>query len=148
MYNEKNIRKKLNNLNKKEEKEILNSLYSEQENTIEESERPDFILSKDGKRKFGVEITELFYNESSARLKKHKEYGGKILKLNTQKKYMHKDDITNLVPIKLYYKLKDNEEYQYFADTVAKVSYPGKLPGERLSCEEYEKLLISIIRRK
>ena len=54
----------------------------------EESEQPDFILKYGKNIKHGVEITELYYDNTSARIKK----GRYIKELLDEKKYWHKDD--------------------------------------------------------
>lgn len=67
-------------MKKEEELEILNKVYNETNGyVITSSEKPDFILEKDGE-KFGVEITKLYYNTSSARLKEIPDYTYKLLR--------------------------------------------------------------------
>ena len=67
-------------MNKIEEKKILNEIYTDNMFEIQESEQPDFVLkNKNNNEKFGVEVTELYHNESSARLKNYPGYFEKIL---------------------------------------------------------------------
>lgn len=77
-----------NDIRKKEaEKQILKKVFGE--NVLaEESEQPDFILKYGENIKHGVEITELYYDCTSARIK-NKRY---ILELLKGKKHWHKDD--------------------------------------------------------
>jgi hypothetical protein len=59
------------NISKKDkERNILFSIYKKDDYAqIEDSEEPDFIIceKKDGNR-FGVEVTELYYTETNARM--------------------------------------------------------------------------------
>lgn len=55
---------------------------------IQESEQPDFVLNYGDNTKFGVEVTDLYYEGTSARLKKV-EYINQLLQ---EQKYLHKDD--------------------------------------------------------
>ena len=66
-------------LNKKKNFEflIVNTIYNESEYKYNEKngesqEKPDFILKKNNRIEFGVEVTELYFDETSARLKKEK----------------------------------------------------------------------------
>ncbi|MHC6181052.1 hypothetical protein ACYUJ6_14595 [Clostridium sp. JNZ X4-2] len=52
------------------EVEILKKVFGNSVPMIQESEQPDFILSYNADIKFGVEVTELYYDGTSARLKK------------------------------------------------------------------------------
>ncbi len=54
-------------------------MFNEKEFDIEETEKPDFLVTnKKFQEKFGVEVTELFINQSSARIKKIPNYIGQI----------------------------------------------------------------------
>lgn len=67
-------------MNKKEhEHNIVKIIYNEKEYKYNEEngynqEKPDFVLQKSNGEKFGVEVTELYYDETSARLKNRKNY--------------------------------------------------------------------------
>ena len=83
-------------LKKKRELDIVRMIYREDHNPIKEdhAENPDFLLFNVFKKYvFGVEITELYRNESSARLKK---IAGYVDELVEHGKYRHKDDIGEL----------------------------------------------------
>lgn len=71
---------------KDKEKVILRRIYNKKNDNLYElledkGEKPDFIL-KDIKtnEKFGVEVTKLYYNQSTARLKEIPNYETKLLK--------------------------------------------------------------------
>lgn len=85
----------INNLKTKKQKErdILKLIYNEKElQSIKECEEPDFILQKINNIKFGVEITEFYYSESSARINNIPNYMDEIINKNI---YKHKDDINS-----------------------------------------------------
>ena len=77
-YSEKKLR----------EVEILKKVFGNYSPMIQESEQPDFILTYNAVIKFGIEITELYYDGTSARLKK----APYINQLLQEQKYWHKDD--------------------------------------------------------
>lgn len=75
-------------IRKKEvEIQILKKVFGE-DVSYEECEQPDFILEYGENVKYGVEITELYYDGTSARIKNGKYVKG----LLEEKKYWHKDD--------------------------------------------------------
>ena len=75
-------------IRKKEvEIQILKRVFGENI-AYEESEQPDFILKYGENIKHGVEITELYYDGTSARIKN----GRYIKELLEEKKHWHKDD--------------------------------------------------------
>lgn len=79
-------------MNKKQnERNILNLVYEEYRYAeIVESERPDFRLRHKGEDSFfGVEVTELFVSEASARLRKIPNYFNEAV---FQGRYRHKTD--------------------------------------------------------
>lgn len=84
------------NISKKDkERNILFSIYKKDDYAqIEDSEEPDFIIceKKDGNR-FGVEVTELYYTETNARMKNLDNY---CLDLLDGKDFKHKDDKKNI----------------------------------------------------
>lgn len=67
-------------MNKKErEYKIIKIIYNEKEYKYNEEngdnqEKPDFVLQRGSEEKFGVELTELYYDGTSARLKNKKNY--------------------------------------------------------------------------
>lgn len=97
---------------KKEEYNIVKRIYSDVEYDIEFSEKPDFIINKKGEKdKFGVEVTELFYSQSSARLKKIPYYSLKLLKEGIPRK-----DQGILGEHELY--IKDGDEWVYLGKKI------------------------------
>lgn len=83
-------------LKKKRELEIVRMIYPETENSIKDDheENPDFLLYNFLKKfVFGIEVTELYRNQSSARLKK---IGGYVDDLVNKGQYRHKDDFNEL----------------------------------------------------
>lgn len=77
-----------------DERIIFNLIYGTRKDLIvNHRDKPDFWIENEIHQKFGVEITQLFINESDARLKNIPHYMGELLDL---KKYRHKDDKINL----------------------------------------------------
>lgn len=75
-------------IRKKEiEIQILKKVFGE-EVTFEQSEQPDFIVKYGTDIEHGVEITELYYDGTSARIKN----GAYLNELITKQKFRHKDD--------------------------------------------------------
>lgn len=64
------------------EKGILHVIYNPNEYDIIEFEQPDFILEDKNGNEFGVEITQLYLDESSARLKNKPNYLEDIIQNN------------------------------------------------------------------
>jgi len=65
----------------KREWDVINLLYpKDSKYTIIKDERPDFVVI-DGKKRFGVEITELYSNPLRARIKNDDDYRSNLLKL-------------------------------------------------------------------
>ncbi len=104
-------------MNKKKNFEyiIVSTIYNENEykyNEIngEKQEKPDFILRRNNGIEFGVEVTELYYNETSARLKKRPKYVEDIKRGEIDKR-----DIKLLHVNSLYLDIgNDNEpDYQF-----------------------------------
>lgn len=112
----------MQNKNRQEEKkaneqEILEKVYNKTNENMYElidnnSEKPDFIL-KDLKSNevFGVEVTKMYYNESSARLKEIPNYVSKLLNNGIPRK-----DQGILSPHQLYISI--NDEWVYLGDTI------------------------------
>jgi hypothetical protein len=85
-------------LKKKRELEIVRMIYLETQNSIkiDHAENPDFLLHNFLKNfLFGVEVTELYRNQSSARLQKITGYVDELVEKN---RYRHKDDFQELRP--------------------------------------------------
>ena len=86
---------------KKKELALLRTAYDLERYDYQESERPDFILKHKGATEgnFGVEITELFVNESDARLTNIQGYFDDIITGKANRKgspYRHADDVAGL----------------------------------------------------
>jgi hypothetical protein len=87
------------------EENVFNLLYKERSNIeIIGREKPDFHLRHKSGHLFGVEITDFFYNESSARSKLISGYMSQILTSGT---YKHKDDLKELPLKNAKYKSRD-----------------------------------------
>lgn len=102
---------------KTQELKILEKVYNSTNNNLykiidDKSEKPDFIL-KDLKNneEFGVEITKMYYNQSSARLKEISNYVSKLLNNGIPRK-----DQGILSPHQIY--ISVNDEWIYFGDTI------------------------------
>lgn len=97
-------------IRKKEvEIQILKKVFGENIE-YEECEQPDFILKYGENIKYGVEITELYFDGTSARIK-----NGKYIKeLLEEKKYWHKDDkkILNVQDVSYFSKEKGYSHIQ------------------------------------
>lgn len=117
---------------------ILKKVFSEKEFDIKETEEPDFILTNEkSKEKFGVEITELFINQSSARIKKIPNYISTILNGENERRYKAKEDIANLPTVKIYVKDERNNKRNIVLEKAVKIP--------TVSIEEYiEKVKQSI----
>jgi hypothetical protein len=90
------------------EEEVFGLFYKEKSNIeIIGREKPDFHLRHKSGHLFGVEITDFFYNESSARSKLIPGYMTQILTSGT---YRHKADITELPLKDAKYKSKNGSE--------------------------------------
>ncbi len=104
-------------------------MFNEKEFDIEETEKPDFLVTnKKFQEKFGVEVTELFINQSSARIKKIPNYIGQILNGEDERRYKTKEDITNLPIVKIY--IKDNVNNTYSSVLEKAVKIPTMSIGE------------------
>lgn len=71
------------------------------------SESPDFICSRNNEPILGVEVTELYHNESDARLK---NINGYVLRLLSNGDYLHKDDKKNIRVERIKYTKKGEED--------------------------------------
>lgn len=74
---------------KNKERDILSKIFRDNLVPIEECEQPDFILRYGENNIVGVEITELYYDGTSARLKNKEGY---VKDLIENKKFIHKAD--------------------------------------------------------
>ena len=132
-------------MDKTEEKRVLRMVYRETEYKFfdENSEKPDFILRDEADIIFGVEVTEYFSTESSARLIKVPNYLDKLLDENIigDKKFIHKHD-KNIFKIDTFQLLDDNgnaiSEFKgVFQDNPSRTTYLEgieaiiKLKGEK-----------------
>lgn len=92
---------------KDNEKIILNKIYNTNILNIIETEEPDFIIESKNEI-FGVEITEFYYNESTARLINYNGYKEKILN-SKDNSILDKSDIGKITRKELYiYNEKEN----------------------------------------
>lgn len=141
--------------NEKKNKEliILNKLYnykniknSKQFFEIIESERPDFIIKAQDET-FGVEITEFYYNESTARLKNYPGYFNKIIS-STSNKVLDKKDIGILSHNKLYIKNPITNKYNFVADTVEAKYHENYLSCQIPRYQDIEPIILEIIKNK
>jgi hypothetical protein len=81
-------------MDKQEERKAFDAIFGKSGLTVEEGERPDFVCSRTGNLLFGVEITEFFWTESDARLRKIESY---VSDLISGGQHRHKDDIKEIV---------------------------------------------------
>ena len=141
-------------LNKKKNFEflIVNTIYNKSEYKYNEKngesqEKPDFILKKNNRIEFGVEVTELYFDETSARLKKRKKYIEDIKKGEVDKR-----DIKPLHLTSVYLDIgNDNEsDYQFLFNDFTipqhtekdyKSAIIKRLEEKRNKSKEYEKNL-------
>ena len=75
------------------ERSILELVYDPDEFIVEQSDSPDFHLRRQGARPFGVEITDVFPDESDARMRMVPGY---MQSLWDGGRHLHKDDIKRL----------------------------------------------------
>jgi hypothetical protein len=123
------------NMNKENEYEILNDVYQTDKFEIERTERPDFILKNSGVKslhKFGVEITELYTNESHARVKNIKGYINEIFDYGKYRKqidevFLPRRKVKLISPENVEYEvmgiIENNpkyQEYEKLADEITK----------------------------
>ena len=75
------------------------------------------MINRKTNEAFGVEITELFINQSSARIKNIHNYVSNIINGKDEKRYADKEDIENLPVAKIYVKNRYNQ-YDKVTDAV------------------------------
>lgn len=93
-------------MDKSGEIKLFNQVYGHYTDwDVAKSESPDFICSKNGVPMLGVEVTELYSNESSARLQK---IDGYTLELLDGGSFRHKDDNKSMTVDKVEY-LKEGQ---------------------------------------
>lgn len=87
---------------KAKELKLLKKVYNSEEYEITPTEKPDFLIKdKETDEIIGVEITRLYYDQSSARLKEKPNYVSDILNNN-----ICKQDIGILKPCELFVELE------------------------------------------
>lgn len=82
-------------MDKKKEKEIFDKVYSFGEYyTVSESEKPDFIIEeRDTGIKYGVEITEHYFSDTSATIRNSKDFAKRIFEQKEVKSQEHRKHI-------------------------------------------------------
>lgn len=130
---------------KEKEYRILNKVYTDPKIRIQSSEEPDFIITANDER-FGVEITEFYYNEASARLKNYPGYIEKILSSSTMD-ILNKNDKGIIEKHSLYVK-SNNGKYQFFSDVI-EVKYNEEYEfGQLPEFKDVEVQIAEIVERK
>lgn len=134
-------------MNKKEQELIiLKQVYKKDKVEITESEKPDFIINGI-KERFGVEITEYYYNESSARLKNKSGYFDKIIK-SKDDSVLTKKDKGLITREAIYIKDTTDDKFKFVMDTVG-LKYNDKYEfNVEPAYEDVEKQLIDRIEEK
>ncbi|WP_447771866.1 hypothetical protein [Pseudomonas kilonensis] len=125
---------------KDREQEILSRVFEEGKSLkIADSERPDFILeysdSVYGDTKVGVEITELYVDETAARLMNMPNYAKRVM----DGEYVHKEDKEKLVP----------KDIIYFGKAYDFKPFKTKLlPNPNYAIADFRKSLLESLRDK
>ena len=125
---------------------ILKKLYNKEGLNIEPSESPDFVIESSDDR-FGVEITEYYYNESSARLKNYKGYSEKILKSDSSK-ILDKRDKGFITKTSLFIKDPKDCEYKFLMNTIQLKYNDNYDMGEAPQFKDVENQILDIIETK
>lgn len=99
------------------ELEVLKQIYKEPVVTIKHIDKPDFVIEGQDE-KFGVEITDYYYNDSSARLKNMPGYIERILNSNDDS-VLDKRDKGLISKTTLYLMDTRDNQYKYVGDNVA-----------------------------
>lgn len=101
------------NIKKQNEYKILSKIYNDSSRyVIESREQPDFVIfDKETNKKFGVEITELYYSPSSAKLKNIPNFVKCCLENGIPKKDQKR------LSVHLIY-MDVNNEWQHIGETV------------------------------
>ena len=121
---------------KDREKSILKMVYNnDQIDEIIDCEKPDFkVRNKHQQAFFGVEVTELYYSESNARLRNIPNYLGGIL---DNRQYRHKEDMKAL----------EVHEFTLLSDDKPDQQFKGILK-ELPPVSQYVQIVIGIIKNK
>lgn len=135
-----------NIIKKDKEYKILIKVYSDKSLKIESSEKPDFII-KSNEEKFGVEITEYYYNEASARIKNYAGYTEKILNSNLDD-ILDKRDRGIISKSSLYVKCGEENKYSFLSNIIETKYNNTYRFGELPKFQDVEKQLIKIIKNK
>lgn len=131
---------------KDRERQIVCNIYNSKNITIKEHEMPDFIIVSN-EETFGVEVTEYYYNESTARLINYKGYKERILN-SKDDSVLDKSDIGKLSRHEMYILDTTDDKYKFLFDFVA-VKYRDDLGYDVLpSYCDVENDIISIINEK
>lgn len=123
-------------MDKKKEKDILKMVY--EDNYVEDiidGENPDFrVRNKNQQYYYGVEVTELYYSESNARLKNIPSYFTEIM---DKKRYRHKKDkeILKIQEFTLIPNDKPNEQVEGIFQELPPIS-------------EYVQMVVEVINNK
>ena len=113
---------------------------------VENSEEPDFII-KSEKEVFGVEITDYYFNESSARLKNYKGYTNKILNSNSDV-ILDKRDKGFITKVGIFVKSPEESKYKFITNTIQLRYNELYSFGELPDLKDVEKQIIQIIQIK
>ena len=134
-------------MNKKQrEMEVLKKIYKEPIVKINHTDKPDFIIDGDNER-FGVEITDYYYNDSSARLKNQPGYFNEIIKSDNDS-ILNKKDRGLITREAIYIKDTTDDKYKFLVDTVG-LKYNDRYDYNiEPSYEDVEKQLIDRIQEK
>ena len=135
-----------NIIKKQKEYEILRMIYKNEKINAILSEEPDFILENKNE-KFGVEVTEYYFNESSARLKNYKGYSEKILQSKSQN-VLDKRDRGFIQKVGLYIKNTSNNKYEFLMDTINTKYNNDYEFGQLPQYDDVEKQIVEIIKKK
>jgi len=91
---------------KNNELAILEKIFKENDTfKVNTCEQPDFLLKYNNGNTFGVEITELYYDQTSARLNNKEGYVRDLIEKN---KFIHKDDKKKLSVHEIKYYPREN----------------------------------------
>jgi hypothetical protein len=123
-------------MNKKREKDILKMVYdNNQIDEIINNENPDFKIKKKSQEKFfGVEVTEFYYSELSARMKNIPKYISDII---NNKQYRHKKD-RKALEVKTFTLQSDNKPDKQLEGIIQEIP----------PVTEYVRMVVDIIENK
>lgn len=125
---------------KEQEKKILDMVFSDRDYNIVNSEEPDFILThKRWGFKFGIEITEFFRNEASARIHNIDGYIDAVINPESSKRKLNKGDKEKLPVEEITMISDDNIPIQTFKGVIYEIPQPcevGDIIAENISKKE------------